>query len=179
MPWKNSEGKPCSGVRGDQQVSTDRRGNCALPFPGRGLGWQPQRSPFAKQRRGLGDNVPRLGVWGMKSPNVSLNREAIKEKKQSGSEALPDGRIPHRFCCTHSGMIALVSAEESLWRKAASPVQATSSCVGATVIVAFGSAPVCGLRKDDSCWGYVGGLPPKPLPEGYYPSDSLPRFAAA
>ena len=40
-------------------------------------------------KKGSGDNVPRLGDWGMKSPNVS-HREAIKEK-QSGSEALPDG----------------------------------------------------------------------------------------
>ena len=30
-------------------------------------------------KKGSGDNIPRLGVWGMKSPNV-FNREAIKEK---------------------------------------------------------------------------------------------------
>ena len=42
-------------------------------------------------KKGPGDGFPRLGVWGMKSPNVPLSRSDSR-KKQSGSEALPDGR---------------------------------------------------------------------------------------
>ena len=37
--------------------------------------------------------VPRLGVWGMKSPIVPLLRS--NEEKQSGSSAKPDGRFTH------------------------------------------------------------------------------------
>ena len=36
-------------------------------------------------RKGSGDNVPRLGVWGMKSPNVP-HREAIKKKSSQGAK---------------------------------------------------------------------------------------------
>ena len=39
------------------------------------------------------DRVPRLGVWGMKSPIVPLLRS--HEEKQSGSRAKPDGRFTH------------------------------------------------------------------------------------
>ena len=44
----------------------------------------------ARSGVGSGNNIPRLGVWGMKSPIVPQSRSDQKEK-QSGSEASPDG----------------------------------------------------------------------------------------
>ena len=47
----------------------------------------------ARSENGVWGLVPRLGVWGMKSPIVPLLRS--HEEKQSGSRAKPDGRFTH------------------------------------------------------------------------------------
>ena len=47
----------------------------------------------ARSEDGVWGLVPRLGVWGMKSPIVPLLRS--NEEKQSGSRAKPDGRFTH------------------------------------------------------------------------------------
>lgn len=52
-----------------------------------------QRAVSAKRRRGLGTR-PQAGGLGDEIPHRSPYREAMK-KKESGSEAIPDGRLTH------------------------------------------------------------------------------------
>ena len=74
--------------------------NCAQRFSGKnfvGRGMHREKGelwrngPSARSEEGVRGLVPGLGVWGMKSPNVSISR-SDERKKQAGSEANPDGR---------------------------------------------------------------------------------------
>ena len=51
-------------------------------------------------KKGSGDNVPRLGDWGMKSPNVPISRSDQEKSSQGAKRYLTGAFLKARFDLT-------------------------------------------------------------------------------